>query len=189
MRKLKVFLAAVLAFAAIGRPVPATTVVALDDAQLVRLAKTIVHADVIGKQSYVAGPSGRIYTEYAFRPREVLKGEAGKDGLVIFREWGGEVNGIHYWLPGVGAFSEGEEFIGFLGEADPQNGVSFTTGLAQGKFHIDRDAQGNARAVRNMGELHLVDPKTGQVEDGAPRRAVSVDLSALKEMIRTNLAK
>jgi len=190
MRKLKVFLAGVLAFAALGRPVPATTVVALDDAQLVHLARTIVHADVIGKQAYVADATGRIYTEYFFRPHELLKGEAGKDGLVVFREWGGEVNGVHYWLPGVGEFGEGEEVVAFLGDPDPKSGVSFTTGLSQGKFHIERDAAGNVRAVRNTGDLHLVDPSTGKlVDEGSPRKAVSVDLSELEKMIRENLAK
>src|SRR5438067_5934285 len=125
-------LAALGALALLATPILATTCVLLDESELALRAKTILHGDVASRACFVT-EGGRIYTEYRFKPRDLLKGAAEADGLVTFREWGGDANGIHYWLPGVGDFHEGDEVVAFLGEADPRTGVGFTTGLAQGK--------------------------------------------------------
>src|SRR5262245_30826548 len=118
MLKRRSVVLAVLA-AVVAAPIFATTVVLLDEPQLVAGAERIVHGDVVSKRSFVAAEGGRIYTEYRFQPREMLKGAAEGDGMVTFREWGGEVNGLHYYVPGVGEFRTGDEVVAFLGPQDP----------------------------------------------------------------------
>jgi hypothetical protein len=179
-------LAAIAAIALVARPISATTVVALDDDALVHLSARIVHGDVVSKTCQVAAEGGRIYTEYRFRPREMLKGTADADGLVTFREWGGAVGAIHYWIPGLGEFRQGEEVLAFLGTPDAQTGVGFTTGLSQGKYHVTRDAQGGARVRRDLGELRLVN--AAGADSGAPGRSEG-DLERFKAEIRARVGR
>ena len=166
-------------------PLFATTVVLLDESQLVSGAERIVHGDVVSKRSYVAAVGGRIYTEYRFQPREMLKGAADGDGFVTFREWGGEVNGLHYYIPGVGEFRTGEEVVAFLGEADPRTGVGFTTGLSQGKFRVAREG-GTARVRRDVTGARLLD-RTGAEAPTPP--ADAGDLDAFKAAIKAQVGK
>jgi hypothetical protein len=185
-RALAVIAAGALALVA-AAPILATTVVLLDESELVARAQTIVHGDVVSKRFVASGEGGRIYTEYHFLPRELLKGAAGPDGTVVFREWGGEINGIHYWLPGVGEFQTGDEVVAFLGAPDPRTGIGFTTGLAQGKFTVTRGA-GGASVRRDLGHLVLLDRPGGAQVAGAPA-GDQRDLEAFKAMIREMLKK
>jgi hypothetical protein len=169
----------------------ATTVVALSDADLARGARTIVHADVAEKRSFLHAPSGRIFTEYRFALRELLKGEESARGSVVFREWGGEVGGVRYWIPGVDGYEPGEEVVAFLGEEDARTGVGFTFGLAQGKFRVERDAaSGEARLTRRLGALELLPPPTppGAAAPLAPRDAAR-DLDLFKTFVRAEVRK
>lgn len=179
-------LAALGALALAAAPIHATTCLLLDESELALRAKTILHGDVTSRASFVTD-GGRIYTEYRFRPRDVLKGSAGADGQVTFREWGGEVNGIHYWLPGVGEFREGDEVVAFLGETDPRTGVGFTTGLAQGKFLVTRDAAG-ARVRRDLGHLVLLD-QPGGAPARSPAASDERNLDAFKASVRGYLKR
>ncbi len=177
------FLLAVLALAA---PLFATTIVVLSDDDLVDRAQRIVHGDVVSKRA-AALPDGRIYTEYVFRPRELLKGAAEADGTVVFREWGGELGNVRYVIPGAGEFAAGEEVVAFLGEADPRFGVGFTVGLSLGKFRVTREPGAPPRVRRALARgADLVDPATGRrVEptDEGPGR----DLDAFKAAIRARV--
>ncbi|RME73945.1 MAG: hypothetical protein D6776_06125, partial [Planctomycetota bacterium] len=93
---------AVLAFLGIDPPAArGTEALALDEAALVARSEAIVHGRVRARRCRRL-PDGRIYTEYAIEVFEALKG-AGRPGTTVtFREWGGEVDGIHYWIPGAG---------------------------------------------------------------------------------------
>ena len=164
----------------------ATTVVALGDDELVALSRVIVHGDVVGKESRLAAEGGRIYTEYRFRVRELMKGEAGSDQTIAFREWGGRVGNVHYWLPGVGEFALGEEVVAFLGEPDARTGIGFTTGLAQGKFRVLRPADGTPRVRRELGVLRLIDRGGTEVQ---AEQADERDLEAFKTSIRRRIGR
>jgi hypothetical protein len=180
-------LAACAALVLFLQPIEATTVVALDDAALTRGARTIIHGDVISKESFVAAQGGRIYTEYRFAVREVLKGAADADGTVTFREWGGEVGGTHYMIPGLHGYGLGEEVVTFLGTADPRTGVGFTYGLAQGKFNVTRDAAtGKAVVTRNLHELNLL-PRPGGAAPAS--QGEGGELEAFKAKIRAEVRK
>jgi hypothetical protein len=166
----------------------ATTVVALSDPDLARGAKTIVHGDVVSRESFSVAENGRIYTEYRFAVRDLLKGTAEKDGSVVFREWGGEANGIRYYVPGAPGYDVGEEVVTFLGDTDPKTGVGFTYGLSQGKFVVRRDAaSGKALLHRDLHGLSVVGP------DGRPSAEPAGDdgreLETFEAQIRAEVAK
>jgi hypothetical protein len=184
------FIAVAVLLLPVGRPVDATTVVALDDAALARGARTIVHGDVVSKESFVAAEGGRIYTEYRFAVRDLLKGRADADGTVVFREWGGEVGGTRYWIPGVNGYQLGEEVLTFLGEPDAGSGIGLTFGLAQGKFSVRREAgSGRALLTRDLGDLSTVEPR-GDTRVPPPVPPPDVrDLEGFKTKIRAELAK
>ncbi|GIW71017.1 MAG: hypothetical protein KatS3mg102_0559 [Planctomycetota bacterium] len=167
----------------VAAPAAATTVVLLDDDALVARAVAIVHGDVVGKRC-ARTPDGRIFTEYRFAIREMLKGEAPPSGVVSFREWGGELDGLRYWIPGTGRFEIGDEVIVFLGATDATTAVGFTTGLAQGKFRVVRNARG-ARAIRQLGTLVTIDEESGEPVAHAERD--EHDLEALLARIRARV--
>jgi hypothetical protein len=168
----------------------ATTVVALSDAELACGAKTVLHGDVVSRESFVTATGGRIYTEYRFAVRDLLKGAAESDGTVVFREWGGEVGGTHYWLPGVSGYKLGEEVVAFLGDADPRTGVGLTYGLAQGKFVVQRDAKtGKAEVRRDLSGLKLVDGDRQTPAPEPPDEGAGRELESFKAKIRTEAAK
>lgn len=164
-----------------------TSVVELDDAQLVERSTTILHGDVTHKNVRVVAETGAYYTEYVFAVRELIKGDQPTTTEVVFREWGGEMGGLRYWLPGTGKFNVGDEVVVFLGKTDPRTGIGFTTGLAQGKFRVEHDgASSTATAVRELGELRLVDQKTG-LEHEVPkieRRKLPQLLNKVKSLLR-----
>lgn len=188
-RKTLVVAAAVTALfvGLLAAPLSATTVVLLGEDELVAAARAIVHGDVVSKRTAVAARGGRIYTEYRFRPREVLKGATDPDGTITFREWGGEANGIRYYIPGVGEFAEGDEVVAFLGEADSATGVGFTVGLSQGKFRVVREG-GEARVRRDLARARLFSRETGE-EVAPPPAEDERGLEAFKMAIRARLGR
>jgi hypothetical protein len=167
------------------RALEATTVVALADGDLARVARTIVHGDVVAKRSFVAAEGGRIYTEYRFAARELLKGSGNGDGTVTFREWGGEVGGVRYWIPGLQGYEVGEEVVAFLGAPDARTGVGFTVGLGQGKFTVEREhATGRAKVRRSLEQLDVVGRPGVPSAQSAPR-----ELDGFLATIRAEVAK
>ncbi len=162
---------------------PATEAIRLDDAELVARSTRIVYADVIGRRA-LRVPDGRIYTEYRLRIREALKGGGRRGETIVFREWGGSVGDVHYWIPGCGRFEVGQRVIAFLAPVDPHTGVGFTTGLAQGKIHVIDTPRG-PEAIRSFGDLTLRTPN-GRVHAALPieRRKLDLVLTRIRALVR-----
>jgi len=161
----------------------ATTVVQLSDSALADSAVRIVHGVVTDRTAHALPDRTGYYTEYRLRVTEALKGVAKGTREVVFREWGARMpTGEGYWIPGTGELKIGEEVVVFLGAIDTKTQVGFTTGLAQGKFHV-RTEGGQKVATRSFKGLSLLDP------DGAPADpdARSRKLVDLKRQIRARL--
>ncbi|MHC4831463.1 MAG: hypothetical protein ACYTFT_14095 [Planctomycetota bacterium] len=178
---------AVALLLAVPRPSQATTVVLLGDAELVEGAERIVHGVVFGKEVRLAADGERTFTEYSIKVTELLKGEADREGgdVVTFREWGGRLaTGEGLWIPGTGSLAVGEEVVVFLSPTDEKSGCTFTTGLAQGKFHVRQEPDGARRATRGLKELRFVDSAGTDVE------AVNKihNLASLKTRVRALVA-
>lgn len=163
----------------------ATTVVHLEDEQLVEASERIVHGKVVAVTANVAKDGERCFTEYRIEVVEILKGGEIDTTEVTFREWGATMpEGWGYWIPGVGRFDVGEEIVVFLGEVDEVDGVGFTTGLAQGKFHIVREG-GKATATRRFRQLELVDSSGKRVAPDKDSR----DLDELKATVHAHIKR
>ncbi len=198
-------LLASLAVLPIG-PVGASTVLRLDDGEIVDLAERIVHGRVLSKEVRRARDGVRIFTEYRVAPDELLKplpraaGIPGgppalePDGTLVFRQWGGELDGVRFYIPGVAELDPDEEVLLFIEPAgDPVERVGFTVGPALGNYGVERDpATGRATARRRLNGLELEDGGAGRggppVRPG-PGDEAGRDLDDLKAAIRARIAR
>jgi len=164
-------------------PALATTLTHLDTRALTRSSQEIVIGTVVETRSHWNSAHTRIVTEIDVDVRETIKGSPAT--RVTLTQMGGEVDGVRVSVPGCAAFHPGEEALLFVWR-DP-HGRAQLTGLAQGKFEIERDrATGTAYvqrwepgfAVKDL--VHLESPATG----GAPR---TLRLDALVREIRTSM--
>lgn len=178
---------AIVVLASLGLRAHATTVVALDDAALVDASERIVHGKVLERTSSRLD-DGRVVTTYRIQVREWLKGEDdGGGAALVFREWGGTLaDGSGTWIPGAGSFEVGEEVLVFLAPRGDE-GVGFTTGLAQGKFHVRPGPDGAKRASRSLGRLSLVDA-SGRPVEGADDKDAR-DLTELKRKVKERVRR
>jgi len=67
-------------------------------------------------------------------------------------------------VPGMARLRAGEDVLLALTEAAP-DGLRMPVGLAQGKFGIKTNSQGRRIMVRTQGDLSLLNPATGLVQD------------------------
>jgi hypothetical protein len=83
----------------------------------------------------------RIYTFTELQGAEAIKGEL-KTSTLIFRELGGEKDGVGLEIPGTAKFRSGEEVVVFLDKAEKSEFYNIR-GLMMGKLNLSRDADGN----------------------------------------------
>jgi hypothetical protein len=83
-----------------------------------------------------------IFTFYQLQPTEVMKGQIAAGATILFREIGGEKDGMGEEIPGSAQFTRGEDVVVMLG---PQNsdGSYDLRGLSAGKFNITREEDGS----------------------------------------------
>lgn len=83
-----------------------------------------------------------LFTFYQLQPTEVLKGQVAAGATILFREIGGEKDGMGEGVPGAAQFTRGEDVVVMLG---PQNGDGSydLRGLSAGKFNIVREEDGS----------------------------------------------
>jgi hypothetical protein len=83
-----------------------------------------------------------LFTFYQIQPTEVLKGSASMGSTILFREIGGEKDGVGETVPGAAQFTQGEDVVVMLG---PQNkdGSYDLRGLSAGKLNITREEDGS----------------------------------------------
>ncbi len=169
MKRLAVFLACCLLLAG-TTALRAITVVPRDLDQLVQRADTVFKGEVIAKQARWAGdtPETRhIATRVTFRVRETYKGNAVPVATLEFA--GGTVDGKTLAVPGVPQFSVGQVAVLFV----VGQGRQFCplVGIAQGRFHVVKDAAtGTERILTDDGGPLVSTAEIGQVDEtGAPR--------------------
>jgi hypothetical protein len=141
-------------------------------ASLPALATTLQHLDTralaLGSQQIVVGAvedvharwndtHSTIVTDVVVRVTESVKGEAAS--RILLTQLGGEVNGVRVSIPGCPTFRAGEEALLFVWR-DPRGGAQ-VTGLAQGKFEIERDpASGERYVQRRLPGFAVADAKS-----------------------------
>jgi hypothetical protein len=160
----------------------ATTLVAQDVAKLTANSDLVVRATVARASSRWAADRLRIVTLVELQVAETYQGAPASTVQVL--QPGGVVGDVGQSICGTASFSEGEEVVVFL-EANP-GGKFLVTGMAQGKFRVERSTDG--RAVFAVPELEvdarLVDPATGQSSPAASQARVPLKLDELVKQIR-----
>ncbi|MGC6417124.1 MAG: hypothetical protein ACON3Z_08390 [Bradymonadia bacterium] len=114
----------------------ATVVEPLDLATLAAESSHVVH----GRVGHVytvpeRGPRGEIYTQAEISVVQYIIGD-GPSQLVV-QQLGGQLGEWRMVLSGNAEFRPGAEVVVFL-DADPERGLHYVVGLAQGLFTVDR---------------------------------------------------
>jgi hypothetical protein len=119
--------------------VGATSLLRLELPSLARQADAIVHGRVRDVRSRWSSGHLRIVTEVSIDVLDAWKGRPGSSVLLV--QPGGEVDGLGQRIEGLPRFAPSEEVVVFLAR---QGGVFSVTGMAQGKFRVERSSDGAA---------------------------------------------
>jgi hypothetical protein len=102
-----------------------------------------------------------LFTFYQLQPTEVFKGDVDPSKSFIFRELGGEKDGVGMQVPGSGQFSVGEDVIILLGPVNPDGSYDLR-GLSSGKYNITRQEDG----TETLSGVGLAPPGKDNDKDG-----------------------
>jgi hypothetical protein len=142
--------AALLSLAAsLFAPVRSTTLAPMTFEELARRATAIVHVRCLGSQSAWSG--GEIWTDSRFEVVEKWKADpaapAGQN-IIVVRQLGGTLGGLHSHVEGVPQFAAGEEDCLFLWRRGDE--PYRVLGWSQGTFRVARDPHsGTARVTQD----------------------------------------
>jgi PKD repeat protein len=178
---------------------PAATYLPMSDADLARLAPTVVRAEVVEQTVRVdrVGDQDLPFTVVTLRPLETFKGEVGGQTFRV-RLPGGMVGGRAWSIPGTPTFQTGQEVVLMLDHiADGSTDLRLTEfGLS--RFDLVTDAAGRRFAVRPAfsAEADLQLSRVGSPLEAlafgdpaaVPSRDAESFLSALRALSRTGQA-
>ncbi|MFT5081194.1 MAG: hypothetical protein ACI9C2_002250 [Gammaproteobacteria bacterium] len=146
--------------------VRAGTALRMDTNELVESAALVIEGRVLSVKG-VETKDGMIETEYELLVERTFEGVDLVERTV--RIPGGLLaDGRGLLLAGLPRLGVGEETLLFLSETSA-SGVRMPVGLSQGRYRIVRNLDGSRVAVRDQGELGLIDPQTGEVIEAAGR--------------------
>ena len=155
-----------------AREATAGTALRLDVAELVHASELVLEGRVLA-----AAPrevEGLLTTEYLLEVERTHKGE--HQATRALRIPGGlRADGSGLLIPGLPTLHAGEEVLLFLGP-ESRAGARLPTGLAQGKFSVERLADGSKRLLRDSRALELFDGEG--FERGARARVAYAELLA-----------
>lgn len=127
----------------------AATYLPMSDADLVRLAPTIVRAEVVDQAVRVDRVEGNDlpFTIVTLRVLETFKGDPGGDSIRV-RLPGGTVGGWSWSLPGTPRFESGGEVVLMLDEIADGSGERRLSEFGLAKFDLVSDGQARRFAIR-----------------------------------------
>lgn len=168
------FLSVLASLAAVAAALPghATTVVRMDDAELVGEATLIVTGECVDSRSGRLG--GRIVTLATVRVASLLKGSAPTSSygdLLVVLPGGVDLSGpvpmAEVWS-GAPELIPGEEVLLFLRPFSPLSGSWSIVGYSQGLFTLAPAAAGGTAARRDLSGVRLVESEGEAGSDGLP---------------------
>lgn len=146
--------------------VRAGTALRMDVDELVDSAALVVEGRILSATG-IETESGMIETEYRMQVDHTYEGVDAVE-LTLRLPGGVLEDGRGLILVGLPRLEVGEETLLFL--TDPSaNGVRMPVGLSQGHYRILRYLDGSRVAVREQGELGLMDPLSGRVFEANSR--------------------
>lgn len=183
MRRSPLALSLLCAFVLAGAA-RATTMTHLDTPALARASHQIVIGHVAATRAHWNDTHTRIVTDVDVDVSESLKGAPAT--RVTLTQLGGEVDGVKVTVDGCAAFRPGEDAVLFVWR--DARGRAQLTGMAQGKFEIERDARTGARTVQRRTPGFAVRDLRGLHAAPAGRAAKALPLDDFVREIRTALA-
>jgi hypothetical protein len=124
----------------------ATSVVQLNDDQLVRLSSLIAEGRVTSVRSDWNADRNQIFTTVTLRVSETYKGTTPGNGLLVLRLRGGQVGDLALVVSGQPTFAIDEDVIVFVTDSGAE--AYPITGMFQGKFTIGVDPTTGAAMVQ-----------------------------------------
>lgn len=184
-------LPALIACALLLAPVAAdaTIAVKLDIDALSTTSDTIVLGQVESKRSQWEGT--RIVTDYTVKVTLPVAGAMNLGDKVSVRTLGGRVDDLAQRVYGTAGFAVGEDVLLFL---ETRADTKRVVGMAQGRFKIQRDADGVVWAGQELNGLGLAEVVGTEGGKLATRmldhpEAMKLSLSSLLQQIGVSLAK
>jgi len=136
-----------------ARAASAGTALRLDVAGLVQASELVLEGRVLAAEPHEA--EGLLMTEYLVEVERTFKGP--HEATRAVRLPGGvRADGSGLVIPGLPGLAPGEEVLLFLGP-ESRAGARLPTGLAQGKFTLERLRDGSKRLLRDSRSLELHD--------------------------------
>ena len=164
-----------LALLLVAAVAPATVIVNESLEEMTHKVPLIVRGHVNRNVAGWDAEHRRIWTWTELTVSETIKGKS--EGVLLFKQPGGETGGIGQAVSGTAKFKEGEDCIVLLFPAPDEPGVWRVYSLAAGKIALVPQA-GQLVAQRDLSGLGLASPKTGKVTpvDGAERLGTADEL-------------
>jgi hypothetical protein len=154
----------------------ATVLEPLDLRQLVMSSSEIVIGRVDSTRSYWNAARTRILTEVTIRVEESIHGAPAK--RIVLTQLGGEVDGVRVTVPGCPTFRVGEESLLFVWRSP--KGLAQVTGLAQGKFEVVVNGNGQRMVTR----ASSLEDATSTIQSTPPEQRIGLDdfLTAIRSI-------
>ncbi|MEL6546871.1 MAG: hypothetical protein AAFQ82_19755 [Myxococcota bacterium] len=170
----------VLLFASLAQ---ATTVVALDDAGLVRNSSVIGVVQVL--RTHSESTSKGVFTLAEVQFYQSLKGMQRGDVLTVQTPGGPMGNGMVMRIAGAPQFQVGQMFLGFFHD---HGGVFKPTAMSLGVMPIVRDADGIARVVQKIDGLGFLTPdgKSSAARVRVNNEPLADVLARFRELVERN---
>lgn len=167
---------ACLACVVLARPVSvqATTFVLMEDGDLVARSRATAIGTVTRVE--VVDDEAGIHTNVFLALDEVISGAVDGNEIVL-RELGGRLAGRTERVFGVPEYTVGEEVLVFVEES--ADGSLHTSGMAMGKYRIERDRRGALVAVRGAdASVRVLEPASRAVHSLGPETRSLTELIA-----------
>jgi len=148
--------------------------------QLTQESTLIVQGTVLTK-SCQRDSAGRIFTKVELKVAEVWKGSLPTNRFTVV-QGGGILGDRKATVSGQIEYGLGEEVVAFL--VLNQRGEGVTLGLAQGKFHIGREAGTGERLVHNLFHGEAVSGGDSIPESDNPPARRRLTMAELKRRVR-----
>jgi hypothetical protein len=133
----------------VAAPADSTTLLKMDVERLAREAVMVVQGHVAWDYSVRPDPQGPIFTYSGLEVSGCVAGECPE--TVVLKHEGGTVGELTIFIPGMPAFTPGDEVLLFL-EPDPngEKDTYYTVGMVQGYFKIVTDPQSGVKTAHQQ---------------------------------------
>lgn len=145
-------------------------------------AHAIVRGEVLEDEVVYDAAWGRVYTHTVVRVSETLSGGSAPGDLIVVRQMGGALDGVHTQVVGTAPLLPGDEVVLF---ARTDGAFHYLIGMSQGAFRVDRASGAEAGVSRSTHALNLL-PAVAPAAEAPPE---GMTLAGLRAAVTEALAE